>query len=540
MPDRRRLPRAAALLLALVAVVGAAPMASVAPAASVGSLVAPVRAADPLATEGPHPLPGYTPAFVTQREPGRWQDCTWASAAMFLDKWTAGQTIVDRKRLRALSGDREGGSSLADVEKAFGKIGMPLRWSPLGGESVTWPKLLDRLAQGGGAILLGDYGKLPRINGRWDPVFWRGDAESDDHAMYLDRYDPTRGRILVMDPLAPAGWTGEWIRVSALKAYAWRTPSGRLWAALTPPAVAGPFDGVSLGDPVASADGSTLRVSWPIESTPDGWTFPGADVRVQVMALDDSSAGATSARGSGAARPARDEPGTAGGHTVLGDPTALADPDRTLVGSLPVGSPAIPLPLDGVAPVGDRLIAAISLPPTPGVFRAVVTVTDRRTGAVVAMHGPLDVFVPGTRAAAIVAPSLVSVEPGALARIAAAVRNVGTEAWADARQLPVAPLAAEPPRNTRLLGIWVPVGDPPSDDGADDAARPTPIVVDLGSLDLAPGAVLEGELLVRAPVTPGHWRLVLTVADDVVGSFATIGSAPAIVDVEVHAPGTTF
>src|SRR3990172_3898291 len=112
----------------------------------VTSMPSPALALDP-----PQPLPGYRPTFVTEREPGPWEDCVWAAASMLLDKWTNGRTTVDHERLRALSGDLDGGSSLVHVQRAFAKLGIAMTASPIAGDSITWDELLDRLGQGGGA-----------------------------------------------------------------------------------------------------------------------------------------------------------------------------------------------------------------------------------------------------------------------------------------------------------------------------------------------------------------------------------------------------
>lgn len=503
-----------------------------------------------LALEPPQPLPGYTPAFVTEREPGVWDDCTWAAAEMFLDKWTSGQTIVDRRQLRKLSGDKEGGSNLADVERAFARLGLDLETSPKGGASVTWAKLLDRLSNGGGAILLGDYGNLPRVNGRWDPGFWRGERETDDHALYLDRYDATTGKIFVMDPLAPADWTGEWIRASALKKFAWRTGSGKLWAALTPAALAGPFEGVELGEPVAIADGSMLRVSWPISDAPQGWTFPGADVSAEITPISeadpidplDPTVAALAAPGS--------EP--------VASSTQIADPIPSVIAVAPAAlasSFELPLPIAvdpsspgtasssvGAAPPGDgspavdhgSIQASVPLPAAPGIYRATVTAIDLRTGARVATAGPMNLYVPGPRAASFVGPENLSAEPGALVAIAFAVRNTGITSWAESPLVSSLPPDVRQPRNSRLVGTWV----APLQAGFDGQTIPAiPDPIDFGPIALEPGYGRLVEVLVRVPVDPGSWRLVLDVVDDEDGSFALSGSAPDIIFIEVHRPG---
>lgn len=470
--------------------------AAMALAASCAFTAAPAPA---LALDPPQPLPAYEPAFVTEREPGAWEDCTWAAAAMLLDKWTNGVTTVGRERLRTLSGDRAGGSNLEDVERAFAIVGLSLQSSPRG-DSISWPELLGRLEQGGGAILLGDYGKLPRQYGRWDWAFWGQQGANDDHALYLDRFDRQTDRILVMDPLAPAGWRGEWVPVRALKRYAWRTAGGALWTAMTPAALAAPFEGVHLGDPVASADASALHVSWPIEQTPQDWTYAGASVASMITAVESVEA---------------------------------VDPFETVVAALPARGSA-PLPLAPATDVADGVLSAsIPLPAAPGVYRVTVTVTDHRFGAEVATAGPFNLYVPGARAAAFVPPGGLSAETGELIRVAFGVRNVGTASWVDPPLVPSLPLDMQRPRNTRLVGTWVMAASVPVEvAGAVTAPHP----VELGPLLLEPGYGQLVDVLVRVPADAGTWRFVIDVVDDVAGAFALSGSAPGGISVHVTAP----
>jgi len=56
------------------------------------------------------------------------------SAAMLLDTWTNGRFQTGRDRLRALSGDHVGGSTFADVARAYARVGIPFRYSPNGGD----------------------------------------------------------------------------------------------------------------------------------------------------------------------------------------------------------------------------------------------------------------------------------------------------------------------------------------------------------------------------------------------------------------------
>ena len=461
------------------------------------SMPAPVLGLDP-----PRPVPGYRPTFVTEREPGVWEDCIWAAGSMLLDKWTNGATTVDRDSLRVLSGDLDAGSTLVDLKHAVKRLGIALKISPRGGDSVAWSELLDRLGQGGGAILLGDYGKLPRKYGRWDPSFWNNEGALDDHALYLDSYDRRTGRILVMDPLAPAGWGGEWVPVSALMQFAWRTHWGALWTAMTPAALDAPFDGVDLGYPSASADASSVQVRWPIQRQPEGWAYAGASITTQFTALQFTA-------------------------------FPYGDLSYGMVSALPASEHSSVPAAPSTAAIEGLLTATFPLP-TPGIYALSVTVTDNRFGLQVVTAGPFTLYVPGPRAATYVVPDDLLVDPGALAHIPITVRNVGIESWVDAPSALWLPRDVERPRNTRLVGTWL--REAPAAD-EDRGLTPTPPPIDFGPLALEPGSQQLIDAYVQAPADPGYWRLVLDVVDDEIGSIAQTGSAPGIVVVEVLAPG---
>ena len=455
------------------------------------AMPAPSFALDP-----PRPLPGYRPTFVTERQPGPWVDCTWASASMLLDKWTNGSLMVSRQRLRVLAKDPTGGSSLADVRRAFAKLGVTLKWSPQGGDRITWAKLIDRLRHGSGAILLGDYGKLPRHFARWDPTLWSRTGPLDDHAIYLDAYDPKTGRILVMDPLAPSGWGGEWIPASALKQFAWHSGSA-VWAATTPAAAAEPFAGVQLEAASAIGDAVGLHVHWPIDAAPDGWTPPTFSAAVQTEAL------------------------------------AIPDDLATDVAALPA-DPSLPLlPATLTDADASGLNAVVPLPAEPGIYRVTVTLTDTRFGKQVATAGPFNLYVPGSRAVGFGLPGEQQVEPGALAPISFAVANIGTETWADSVPESGPAFVTLAPRNSRLVGSWV---EPTSID-FDRAAPNPPPDIDFGPVPLEPGLAQVIDAVVTAPTLPGVWHLVIRVVDDREGGSAFLGSAPAAISFNVAIPG---
>jgi hypothetical protein len=448
-----------------------------------------------LALDPPRPLPGYRPAFVTERQSGPWVDCAWASAAMLLDKWTNGVTIVDRKRLRLLARDPIGGSNFADMQRAFARLGLKLSWSPSGGDRITWPRLLDRLSHGSGAILFGDDGKLPRKYGRWDPSLWRNTGILDDHALYLDAYDRKTKRILVMDPLAPAGWGGEWIPVSALKQFAWHAGSV-LWAATTPTAAKAPFAGVELGEPGASADATALHLRWPIEGAPAAWKAPAFSAAAQI------------------------------------EPVAEPDPLAVDIAALPADEAVPPLNAGVTGGDAEGLEAAIPLPATPGIYRVTVTLTDQRFGREVATAGPFNLYVPGPRAWRVELTGPQEVAPGEQVRVSFSVSNVGTESWAPPSSEPGSPQAGELPRNTRLVGTWVgPNADLPGDRGS--ATLPD---VQFGPLLLPAGAVQLVDQLIRMPPEVGEWHLLLRVVESHDGPSAFLGSAPGDMTFDILDP----
>ena len=446
-----------------------------------------------LALDPPRPLPGYHPTFVTEREAGPWEDCAWAAAAMLLDKWTNGVAAVGRERLRALSKDKTGGSSFYDIQRSFAGLGLQLRWSPSGGDRITWPRLLDRLNRGSGAILLGDYGKLPRRYGRWDPTFWRRTGPLDDHALYLDAYDRKTRRILVMDPLAPAGWRGEWIPVSALKKFAWHAGTA-LWAATTPTALGAPFVGVELGPPAANGDAAAFHVRWPVEAAPKGWIVPGTSAAASVQAIVEP------------------------------------DPLATDVAAFPA-DPAVPrVAVARTSGDADAVSAALPLPTAPGIYRVTVALAETRFGRELTTAGPFNLYVPGPRAWSFAVPDEQEIEPGGMARVSFVVANIGTESWAEPLDVPDPTSVESPlPRNTRIVGTWVGSGGPDASPGG-SAAPPD---IEFGPTSLEPGYTQSFDALVRAPTQAGLWRLVLRVVENDDQKDDFLGSAPGVMTFDV-------
>ncbi len=461
---------------------------------------APVAALEP-----PSPLPNYRPAFVTETDERPWQDCLWAAGAMLLDKWTNGEVTRTHQQLRSLAGSQGGGSALADLGVAYARLGLDLRFSPDGGARITWSDLLRRLERGAGAVVLGDDADLPRWYGRWDRAFWtltkKEAADRDNHAVYVERYDRKRGRVWLMDPLGRGDWKGEWISIGALRRFAW-SRGGFLSVAVTPTAKAAPYMGVTMTDPKMSMTSTTLVATWGLEAPPK-WAFPGADIRAAFEPADD--------------------------------------PLRAAVESLPVTMavaamadvPTADAPTEPVAALAGASIRAVAaLPSAPGAYRATITLTDRRFGDAVADVANVAVFVPGPRRATL---RLLSrdhaIEVGGAVSVSLSVANSGTETWAEQGQLSGTP-AAVPElaiRETRLVARWILL------DGPAEAVSPVP--VELRAIALGPGTRTTVTVELGAPGTAGTWALVLDVVDDVAGSFAALGSAPAVQVFEVLARG---
>ena len=72
-------------------------------------------------------------------------------------------------------------------------------------------------------------------------------------------------------------------------------------------------------------------------------------------------------------------------------------------------------------------------------------------------------------------------------------------------------------------------------DRSDAVGSPLEPVV-IGTVPLAPGEIVTVRDTIAAPAAVGRWALVVDVVDDVDGSYAALGSAPAVAPIEVVAP----
>lgn len=148
----------------------------------------------------------------------------------------------------------------------------------------------------------------------------------------------------------------------------------------------------------------------------------------------------------------------------------------------------------------------------------------------------MPVFVAGPRSATL---RLNPIEPAAEAGkgfdVSISVVNSGDLTWAETPVDTSDPNAK--PRNTRLVARWIPLDvsakrSLPST-GANGVV-PALIKVDDMPLDAGRRVVIDTEI--RAPSAMGRWALALDIVDDVSGSYAKLGSKPAVILVDVVAP----
>ena len=452
-------------------------------------------AAVPAAAREPHrPLPNYHPDFVTQRDGGgTTADCLWASASMLVEKWTAGRMTISKDRLRRLSGDMKKGSNFNDLTPVLKELGLKPRWSPEGGDYVTWSGLRDRIRKGGGAILLGDYHDLPRYYGRWAPKFWKKKGKKDNHAIYLDRYDGRSDRFWVMDPLAPAGWKGEWIPARYLRAFAWTTGGGGLWVMMTPTAKRAPFKGVKLASPEASVLDGKLQVDWKVRKAPKRWRLPRVKVLTRVERIHN--------------------------------PVALGITDAL---SAPLATPATKKSKPSARYASKTIKARMRLPATPGAYEIAMSLGEKRFGRTVARSSTV-VYVPGERRGSILVQKPGAAIAGEAVKVDATIMNTGTRDWTDPEWLTSSYAEATGQRrDTSIRASWKLLE---AEDR--DAAGATFDSVNVRAVPLKAGEVAHADLLIPAPRTVGRWLLTLDIVDEVVGSFAASGSAPRMIVVNV-------
>lgn len=387
----------------------------------------------------PAPTTTYRPRFV--RQTGK--NCAFASAAMLIDKWTAGGQRPAQERLRRASrvpGTQ--GVNFAELSRAVARVtGIDLRHSPGGGDPLTWEALLSRLERGGAAVVGGAYSRLPRHYQRWGRGFASLGAAASGHAVYVEHYQRTKsgGRVWLMDPLAKAaGYSGEWISVRALRQYAWRNAKGLVTAAATPepPPLAGYQFGAAVIEDWALAGGkATLRL--PLSVT-RGWPVPRDLAAAVEWRLIEAEPGPTvvltgpedESKDAGSAEDGEHLSADLAPLRVVATADAVEPPDDSPAEGDSEGSGSsrlVRLKLDG-----DQLVGELDTPGEPGTYEMGIELRTR-DGARLAdgadAVGPLTVRLWGPLAAELDLANVSAPIKGASLTFEVLVANHGSADW---------------------------------------------------------------------------------------------------------------
>ena len=181
---------------------------------------------------------------------------------------------------------------------------------------------------------------------------------------------------------------------------------------------------------------------------------------------------------------------------------------------------------------GKTMQLTAPLPTKPGAYTLHVGIRDRRFGNAFVTSHDIALFIPGERRATLrlnLRERVVEADQGL--RLSVNVANTGTETWAGEWALDTGAGQMDVERGTRVVARWVPLDEAATDA---DGASLEPVVI--GTVPLAPGEMVTVRDTVVAPAALGRWALVIDVVDDVDGSYAALGSEPAVAAIEVVAP----
>jgi hypothetical protein len=177
---------------------------------------------------------------------------------------------------------------------------------------------------------------------------------------------------------------------------------------------------------------------------------------------------------------------------------------------------------------GKTMQLTAPLPTRPGAYTLNVGIRDRRFGNAFVTSHDIALFIPGERRGTLrLNLRERSVEADQGLRLSVNVANTGTETWAGEWTLDAGAGQMTVERGTRVVARWVPL------DEDIDAPSSKPVVV--GTVPLAPGEMVTVRDTLVAPSALGRWALVIDVIDDVDGSYAALGSEPAVAEIEVVA-----
>ena len=322
---------------------------------------------------------------------------------------------------------------------------------------------------------------------------------ADNHAVYVERFDRRRGRVWLMDPLARGNYHGEWISAWALRKFVWSS-GGAVYAAVTPNAKPAPFAHVRTSAATLSRTSSALQADWSFRA-PRKWHFPGVTTHTAFSTISDpmlalAKAPMLAERVTDEARPS---------HTIV------AASSRSMTVKTP-------------------------LPAKPGAYYGSFKLTDRRFGHIVTQVGGVPVFVAGPRSATLrLNPIDTAAEAGKGFDVSISVANSGELTWAETPVDTSDPNAK--PRNTRLVARWIPLDVSAKQSLPSTGANGiVPPLIKVDDLPLDAGRHIVIDTAIRAPSAMGRWALALDIVDDVSGSYAKLGSKPAVILVDVVAP----
>jgi hypothetical protein len=216
------------------------PLPSLSPE-DLGAASAALLGGEPVSFVNPSGFPRIPP--ITQFDGGPFQgaNCTLASGAM-LARLGSG-IVTSGSILRTLQDDQDGGTGINDLAQALWR-GYGVHYS----SGLLRPEQLKSLLGAGyGAVIQGDYSKIPRAL-RLQKNFTGG------HAIYLDGYYPGSAdsgipeAYYVIDPIGRprSGYEGDWWPASVVDEFAGALGGGRvraMWAfppGGVPPEVTGP------------------------------------------------------------------------------------------------------------------------------------------------------------------------------------------------------------------------------------------------------------------------------------------------------------
>jgi len=457
----------------------------------------------------PPPSRAYTPRHVWQTR----DNCVFASGQMLLDKWTHGRVRVGQGRLRVASQDEEGGAGFRDLARGVARAtGIRLRWSPTGGDPMTWWQLLDRLERRGGAVLFGEYGRLPAAYQRWAPRFAR--SANDSHAVYVERYDRANGRVWLMDPLATGGFAGEWIDVGQLHRFAsFDGPLVR--AAATPPRKrpkTAPLTdhAYRLGEPVfgpAIVAGTTSPVVVPL-TIADDFPLPAAHRLAGTWERLDEPTG------------------------ELGRDDAVVVAAAVAPGTIPVSARRPPEPAltssPDSRPSADSFKFSLPTPDRPGIYRLTLALVPAGSPTARAARtlAPVDVRVVGPFAGSIATTARATAQIGTSVRVEVAVVNLGTVDWRPAPPAETGPgtrIDMAPGESAVLTITW-------------RSAAGETLVAETVDLPLPPGGAAQLALDIAAPPTAGPWTIEADVSHPAAGSLAASGMPSSSFAIAVGPP----